>query len=273
MSVSLQSTLCHFTSPPILSASLHDTFRYFHLTSRHFTSPILSASIHATLLRLLFFMHHFTSLCATLLRLPSLSLPHFTPLRVASHFFSLASPHFTPLHFTSRFVHLTSLHFMPLRFDSFYLPRFTPLHATSLFFHLTLRHITSPPILSASLHATSCHLPFFLPHLMPLHSTSLHLPSFRLTSPHLISSIRLLRFGGNASPKKYVNAQCSKHASQPASPSKDSHWRIFGIFVTFAKDSDIQKIQIFPKSFEYFVYPPNFTIFAKDSDIRKIQLW
>ena len=57
--------------------------------------------------------------------------------------------------------------------------------------------------------------------------------------------------------------------------SKDSHWWIFWIFVTFAKDSDIQKIRLkfFPESFKCFEYPANFTIFAKDSDIRKIQLW
>ena len=71
------------------------------------------------------------------------------------------------------------------------------------------------------------------------------------------------------------------------------------MFVTFAKDSDIQMIRLkifgesfenlshlqkirtfkrfdskfFPESFECFEYPANFTIFAKDSDIRKIQLW
>ena len=46
-------------------------------------------------------------------------------------------------------------------------------------------------------------------------------------------------------------------------------------FVTFAKDSDIQKIQLkfYPESFKCFEYPANFTIFTKDSDIRKIQLW
>ena len=168
-------------------------------------------------------------------------LPHFTPLCVASRFFSLASPHFTPLHLTSPFVCLTSLHFMPLtvasrffltRFTSFHatslhlpfcLPHFTPLHATSLrllfylphlmplhaasrYFHLTSCHFTSPPILSASLHPTSLCLPFFLPHFVPLHSTSLHLPSFRHTSPHLTSShpsTRPLHFAGNTSPKKY----------------------------------------------------------------------
>ena len=180
-------------------------------------------------------MHHFTSLCATSLRILSLSLPHFTPLCVASHFshslhlischftsppllstftslhfasppvfFSLASPHFTPLHFTSHFFRLTSLHFMPLHFASFYLPHFMPLHATS------------------------CHLQFFLPHFMPFHSNSLHLPSFRLTSPHLTSrhlihppaSLRWQNFTKKV--RKRPNP-----ANMPASPSKDSHWRIF----------------------------------------------
>ena len=190
----LHSTSRHFTSPPLClpnfkplcATSLHlpfclprlmtpsVIFASLHLTSRHFTSPILSTSLHATSPRLLFFLHHFTSLCATSLRLNSLSLPHFTPLRVASCFFSLASPHFMPLHFASPFVHL---HFTPLHATHF----FASLHATSLYF-------TSPP--------------FFSPH---------------FASPQLISSIRTLRFAGNASPKKYVNAQSSKHARQPAS--------------------------------------------------------
>ena len=271
----LHSTSRHFTSPPLClpyfkplcATSLHLPFCLPHLmtpsvifaslqvTSHHFTSPILSASLHATSLRLLFFLHHFTSLCATSLCLYSLSLPHFTPLCVASRFFSLASPHFMPLQFASPFVHLhftplhatlcrlpffshslhlisrhfTSppvlsalIHFMPLCFASFYLPHFMPLHATSHYFHLTSRHFTLPPVLSASLHATSCH--FTLP---PIFSASLHATSLYFTSPpffsphfaspHLISSIRPLRFTGNASPKKYVNAQSSKHAHQPAS--------------------------------------------------------
>ena len=258
-SLRLPFCLPHFVTPSVTFASLN-------LTSHHFTSPILSASLHTTSLRLLFFMHHFTALCATSLSIPSLSLPHFTPLHVASHFFSLASPHFTPLHFTFHFVRLTSLHFMPLHFASFYLPHFVPLHATSRYFHLTSRHFTSPPILSALLHATSHHLPFFLPHLMPLHSTSLHLPSFPLTSPHLISSIHPLRFACNASPKKYVNAQSSKHASQPASQPALRKIRIgesFEYLSHLQKIRTFKRFKFFPESFECFEYPANFTIFEK----------
>ena len=211
-------------------------------------------------------MHHFTSLCATSLRIPSLSLPHFMPLHVASHFshslhlisrhftsppllstftslhfvsppvfFSLASPHFTPLHFTSHFFHLTSLHFMPLHFASFYLPHFMPLHATS------------------------SHLQFFLPHFMPFHSNSLHLPSFRLTSPHLtsphlISSIRPLRFAGKTSPKKYVNApiqQTRPPASQPFERFALANLlNICHICKRFGHSKD--STQIFPRIFRIF---------------------
>ena len=150
-----------------------------------------------------------------------------------------------------------------------------PLHATSRYFHLTSRHFTSPPILSASLHATSRHLPFFLPHLMPFHSTSLHLPfpSLHLTSPHLIhppASLRWQRFTKKV--RKRPIQQTRPPASQPA-------LRKIRIGESFEYLSHLQKIRtfrrfkFFPKSFECFEYPANFTIFAKDSDIRKIQLW
>ena len=72
-----------------------------------------------------------------------------------------------------------------------------------------------------------------------------------------------------------VNLSNNFHFCKRFRHSKDSHWRIFWTCVTFAKDLDIQKIQLkfFPESFECFEYPANLTIFAKDSDIRKIQLW
>ena len=204
-SLRLPFCLPHFVTPSVIFASLH-------LTSRHFTSHILSAPLHATSLRLLFFLHHFPSLCPTSLRLPSLSLPHFTPLHIASRFFLTR--------FTS--FHATSLHlpFCP--------PHFTPLHATllclvlSASLHATSRHFTPPPVIFTSLHTTSCHFTS-----SPILSASLHATSLYFTSspffsphfatPHLISSIRPLRLAGNASPKKYLNAQSNKNALQPAS--------------------------------------------------------
>ena len=131
----------------------------------------------------------------------------------ASPPFSL--PHFMPLHFTSRFVRLTSLHFMPLCFPSRFVcltsRHFMPLHAASHYFYLTSHHFISPPVLSASLHATSLRLQFFLPHFMPLHSTSPPFFSPHFASPHLTSS----------------------HLS--AYPAN---------FTIFANDSDIRKIQL-----------------------------
>ena len=279
-SASLQDTLCHFTSPPILSASLRDTFRYFCLTSRHFTSPILFAFLHATSLRLLFFMHHFTSLCATSLRILALSMPHFTPLRVASHFshslhlisrhftspplfstftslhfasppvfFSLASPHFTPLHFTSHFFRLTSLHFMPLHFASFYLPHFMPLHATSR------------------------HLQFFLPHFMPFHSNSLHLPSFRLTSPHLTSP-HLIHPPASLRWQSFTK-KVRKRPNPANTPASQPALRKIRIGESFEYLSHLQKIRTF-KRFESN-FSPNLSnvlnILLTSLFLQKIQIF
>ena len=157
LSASLQATLCHFTSPTILSASLRAAFHYFCLTSphftplhfshfvrlasRHFTSPpVLFASLHLTLC-------HFAS--------PPLSFP-------ASLHATSRRPPFFLTRFTS--FHGTSLH-LPFCPPSL---QFTPLHRLPFFshsLHLISHHFTLPPVLSASLHATSCHF-------IPLHFTS-----------------------------------------------------------------------------------------------------
>ena len=205
----------HFTSPPVLYASLY-------LTLCNFASHPLPfpASLHATS-RCLPFSHslhlisrHFTS--------PPL-LSTFTSLHFASPpvFFSLASPHFTPLHFTSHFFHLISLHFMPLYFALFYLPHFMPLHATS------------------------CHLQFFLPHFMPFHSNSLHLPSFRLTSPHLTSP-HLIHPPASLRWQNFTKKVCKRPnpANTPASQPALRKIRIGGSFEYL---SHLQKIRTFKR--------------------------
>ena len=126
----------HFTPLHATSCRLPFFSHSLHLISRHFTSPpVLSASIH------------FMPLCFA-----SFYLPHFMPLHATSRHLPLFSPHFTPLHFTSRFVCLTSRHFMPLHFTSHFFCltsfHFTLLHFTSLFFaslRLTSPHLIHPP--------------------------------------------------------------------------------------------------------------------------------
>ena len=122
--------------------------------------------------------------------------------RGTSRFVRLTSRHFTsppiwlvPLHATSPCLPFCPPHFTPLRVASLLS---ASLHATSCHFasppvlsaslRATSRHFASPPVLSASLRATSLRLPFCLPRFAPLHSTSLRLPSFSLASTHLISS-------------------------------------------------------------------------------------
>ena len=146
---------------------------------------------------------------------PPFSPPHFTPLHFTFHFVHLTSRHFTPLHFASSFLYITSHHFTPLH-TTLHPILFESLHLTSCHFalppfpHLTSRHFTSrfvrltsptsrhfatschfmpPPVIFASLHATSLRLPFCLPHFMPLHLlhfTYLLFASLCLISTHLI---------------------------------------------------------------------------------------
>ena len=95
--VSLHFTSCHFTSPSILSASLHTTSLCLQFSSHHFNS------LHATSLYLPFFLHHFTSLCAISLHLPFL----FPGSLRATFSYSL---HLISRHFTSPPVLSASLH-------------------------------------------------------------------------------------------------------------------------------------------------------------------
>ena len=214
---SLHLTSCLFASPPL---------PFPHLTSRHFTSPpfcLPHFTPHTTSLYFCITSRHFT-----LLRL-QFFLPHLMPLHTsppilsgsphaAFFYFCLTSPNFMPLHHFSGFVHLTSRHFTlpptlpPVLFASLHLtschitlPTILPCFASPPFSlphfshftsppvcppHFTPLHATSPPVLSYSLHATSRH--FTPPPVIfaSLHTNSLHLPSFCLTSPHLISSVR-----------------------------------------------------------------------------------
>ena len=198
---SLHLSSRHFTSTPILSASLHPTSPHFtlppvlfaslHVTSLCFTHPVFSASLHAT--------SHFTAhfVWVTSRRL-LLFKPHFTfmPLHATSlcllFFFCITSPHFMPLHFASHSFCITSPHFVPLCFSPpFSLPHFKPLHFSSCLsasLHSTSRHFTSCFVFLTSRHFAPLQAASVI--FASLHTTSLHLPSFCLTSPHLISSVR-----------------------------------------------------------------------------------
>ena len=155
-----------------------------------------------------------------------------------------------PLSFrgTSRFVRLTSRHFtsppiwlVPLHATSpclpFCPPHFTPLRVASLLsasLHATSCHFASPPVLSASLRATSRH--FASPPVLSasLRATSLYFasPPFfqpRFNSPHLISPVRPparppARFASASlamlPPKKYgfFRKRPIKQKPQPVSP-------------------------------------------------------
>ena len=129
--------------------------------------------------------------------------------RGTSRFVRLTSRHFTsppiwlvPLHTTSPCLPFCPPHFTPLRVASLLS---ASLHATSCHFasppvlsaslRATSRHFASPPVLSASLRATSCH--FASPPVLSasLRATSLYFasPPFfqpRFNSPHLISPVR-----------------------------------------------------------------------------------
>ena len=154
LSASLPATLCNFTSPPILSASLHATSRRIplflsHFTPLHFTHFVFLTSCHFT---------PFFPPCCMPLHSTSFTSPPIlsASLHATSRRLPLFLSHFTPLHFSTHFVFLTSCHFTSCH--SFHLTacHFTPLHF-SHFVHITSCHFTLPPILFASLHFSSCH--------------------------------------------------------------------------------------------------------------------
>ena len=246
----------HFTSPPVLFASLHLTLCRFAsppfpcLTSRHFASPPV------------FFPTRFTSFHATSLHLPFVHL-HFTPLHATSRrllFFShslhLISRHFSSPQVLSASLHSTSCHFALPCFICLTSCHFTPppviftsLHITSLHLKFCLPHFTP-------LYATSPHLPFFLPHFMPLHSTSPPFFSPHFASPHLIhppASLRWQRFTKIV--RKRPIQQTSPPASQPEylslckrfGHSKDSNFflNLSNVLNILLTSLFLQKIQIF----------------------------
>ena len=277
-------TSAHFTSPPVLFASLQ-------FTLCHFASPPLPfpASLHTTSCRLLFFFTRFTS-CRL----------HFMPPPVIFTLLNVFSPYFTPLHFTSHFVCHTSRHFTPLHFasHSFFLTscHFTLLHFTSLLF--ASPHLISyvSPLCFAG-NASPKKYGFFRKHPIqqtrrPARQQALRKirigESFEYLS-HLQKIQTFKRFNSNFFPNlsNVLNIlqtslflqkiQIFERFNSGESLNNFSLLQKIQTFERFALANllnmcDICKrfghkirLKFFPESFECFEYPANFTIFAKDS--------